>query len=145
MSVGGICSRSVVTIAPQETIRVAAQRMADNDVGTLVVSTPNGILQAVGIVTDRDIVLRGIAGRYDLDNTPISKIMTTPVDWVYEGTPVEEAIHKMATTATRRLVVTGPGERLVGILSLDDILDQLVGEIQSVGELLRKQTPHVPV
>jgi CBS domain-containing protein len=117
--------------------------MADNDLGTLVVAELDGIIKAAGIVTDRDIALRCVAGNLDPDQTPVSKVMTTPVDAVEESTPIEEALRKMAGGAIRRLIVTGGEGRLVGILSLDDVLSLLVEEIESVGRLLEKQTPHL--
>jgi len=55
MSAGRICSRVVVTASSNESIRVAAQRMAEKDVGTLVVVDPSRVPEAVGIITDRDL------------------------------------------------------------------------------------------
>lgn len=143
MSVGRICSRVVVTASPDETVRAAARRMAEHDVGTLVVTEGDGRLPAVGIVTDRDIVIRGDAASLDLDHTPISQVMSKPVHSVKEATPIEQALARMASTGTRRVVVTGARERPVGILSLDDVLDLLSGEAATIGLLLGKQQPHV--
>lgn len=143
MSAGRICSRIVVTATPAETIRAAAARMAEHDAGTLVVVDPEGTHAAVGILTDRDITIRGVAPGLNLDGTPISQLMTTPVHSVNEATPIEQALTRMANAATRRLVVTGDEGRPVGILSLDDVLDLLGTELESVGRLLEKQQPHV--
>ncbi|MBI4502153.1 MAG: CBS domain-containing protein [Gemmatimonadetes bacterium] len=145
MSVGRICSRSVVTVSPGETIRIAAQRMAENGVGTLVVTDLDGVVEASGIVTDRDIAMRCVAGNLDPDTTPVSRVMTAPVGSVHESAPIEEALERMASAATRRLIVTGDDHRLMGILSLDDVLDLLVEEIESVGRLLKKQVPRAPI
>lgn len=145
MSVGRICNRSVVTVSPHETIRVAARLMAEHDLGTLVVSELNGVTKATGIVTDRDIAVRCVASNLDPDQVPVSRVMTAPVDSVDEATPIEEALRRMAGSAVRRLAVTGEGGRLVGILSLDDVLSLLAEEIESVGRLLEKQVPHLSV
>lgn len=118
MSVGRICSRVVATATPTETVRTAARRMADNDVGTLVIIDPEGARPAMGIVTDRDVAIRGVASGLDLDRTPVSQIMTTPVHSVNESTPIEQALARMANSATRRLLVTGDRDRPIGILSL---------------------------
>lgn len=141
MSVGRICSRVVVLASPSESIRAAARRMAENDVGSIVAIESNGT--AIGVLTDRDIAIRCVAANVDPDKTPISKVMTTPVQSVYEHTPIEEAVSRMAVAATRRLVVTGEEGKLIGILSLDDVLDQLIGEVGSIGRLLTKQQPHI--
>lgn len=144
MSAGKICSRVIATASPDETIRVAARRMAEFDVGTLVILGIGGQRRAIGVVTDRDIAIRCVAAKLDPDQTRVSDVMTTPVQCVSEHTPIEEAISQMASGATRRLVVTGDGDRVVGILSLDDVLDLLIEETGSIGRLLEKQRPHIP-
>ena len=142
MSAGRICSRVVATAAPAETIRAVARRMADHDVGTLVI-VGGDAMRAMGIVTDRDIAIRGVAVGLDPDRTPVSEVMTTPVHGIDESTPIEQALSRMASVATRRLVVTGEHGRPVGILSLDDVLDLLTSEVGSIGRLLEKQQTHV--
>lgn len=143
MSVGRLCSRVVATATPEESARVAARRMAEHDVGSLVVIEPDGLSRAVGIVTDRDLVVRCVAGLRDPESAKVGELMSTPVHTVDEDTPIEEAIRQMAGAGTRRLVVTGSGQRLVGILSLDDVLELLIGETTSIGLLLHKQQPHI--
>lgn len=143
MSVGERCSRIMATAWPKESVRVAAQRMAENDVGTLVVVDPDGSTQALGILTDRDIATRCVAGNLDPDRTPVSRVMTAPVHTVDEHATIEDAVAKMAIAGTRRLVVAGKGGAALGILSLDDVLDLLIEENASIGHLLEKQKPHV--
>ena len=143
MSAGTMCSRVVVTATPAETVRVAARRMAEHEVGTVVVVEADGAPEPIGMVTDRDIAVRCVAGGLDPAKTPVSKIMSKPVYSVDEDTPVEEAIAMMARAATRRLVVTGAARGLAGILSLDDIVDLLATEARSIGRLLEKQEPRV--
>lgn len=144
MSVGRICSRVVATVWPSENVRVAARRMVEHDVGTLVVVEGNGTGDAIGIVTDRDIALRCVAANLDPDRATVAEIMTRPVKAIDEDTPIEDAIARMAERGTRRLIVTGEGKRLVGILSLDDVLALLVEEAGPIGRLLEKQQPHIP-
>jgi signal-transduction protein with cAMP-binding, CBS, and nucleotidyltransferase domain len=139
MSVGRISSRVVVTISRRETVRTAARRMAENGVGTVVVVEADGVLEACGIVTDRDIAVRCVAGHLDPDRATVATIMTSPVDSVDESMPIDEAVERMAASATRRLVVTGDRHQLVGILSLDDVLGVIAEEAQSVGRLIQRQ------
>ena len=143
MSAGRICSRMVATAWPSEPVRVAARRMAEQEVGTLVVIEGDGTGEAVGMVTDRDIALRCVAAGLDPDRATVTQIMTKPVKAIDEHTPVEEAIARMAERGTRRLVVTGEGKRLVGILSIDDILGLLIEEAGPIGRLLEKQSPRI--
>jgi signal-transduction protein with cAMP-binding, CBS, and nucleotidyltransferase domain len=144
MSVGRICSRVVATATGSETIRKAARRMADHDVGTLVVVGPDHPQRAVGIVTDRDLTVRCIAARLDPDETAISAVMTTPVHSVDEHTPIEDAVAVMGRAGTRRLVVTGENSSVAGLLSIDDILGVAIDEAGAIGQLLEQQKPRIP-
>jgi CBS domain-containing protein len=145
MLAGQICSRVVATASPGETVGAAARRMAEYDVGTVIVIEGNRFSKAVGILTDRDIAIRCVAEKYDPETTSVSLIMSTPAHAVDERTPVEDAIAKMAAAGTRRLVVTADGDRIAGILSLDDAVDTFIRQADAVSKLLEKQQPHVPV
>ena len=144
MTAGRLCSRILATASPDESARKAAKRMADYDVGALVVLKEDRGAKAVGMITDRDIVLRGIAERLDLDDTNVSEIMSKPVNSVRDDTPIEEAVAKMASAGTRRLVVTAEGDRVAGILTLDDVLDGIARETAAIGKVLQLQQPQVP-
>lgn len=144
MSAGQICSRIMATASPGESVRAAARRMAEFDVGTLVVLKENRGSRAVGVITDRDIAIRCVAEGLDADEALVSEIMTTPVHTVGNDTPVKDALAKMAATGTRRLVVVEDEDRVAGILSLDDVLEQVIGEVSAMRGLLQKQQPRVP-
>lgn len=73
-----------------------------------------------GVVTDRDIVLRGVAEGL-ADNACIAEIMTDKVIYCYENEFLEDAVFNMGKKCVRRLAVLNPDKRLVGVLSLDDI------------------------
>jgi CBS domain-containing protein len=143
MSAGRICSRTVVTATLDEPVQVVARRMAEFDVGTLVIVKGEGAQEPIGIVTDRDIAIRCVGAGRDPHMTPVSKIMTQPLRTIDEDMPIEHAILRMAEAKTRRLVVTGERKQLVGILSLDDVLNLLVDEMGPIRRLLEHQAPHV--
>jgi CBS domain-containing protein len=119
--------------------------MAQYDVGSLVVLDAKNGDQAVGILTDRDITVRCVADSLDPAETHVSQIMSSPVQTINHRVPIEDAIDRMAKVSTRRLVVTGDDDRVVGILALDDVLELLVEETAAIGRLLGQQHPHVPV
>jgi CBS domain-containing protein len=144
MSVGRICSRVVASASPKENVMTAARRMADNDVGTLVVVEGGPPSKAIGIVTDRDITVRCVAARLDPVETTIEEIMSSPLHVVDEHAPIEDAVVRMGRAATRRLVVTGKDNTVIGILSMDDILEVVVGETEAIGRLLQQQKPRIP-
>lgn len=139
MSVGRIATRVVATASPSESVLDVARRMAESNVGCVVVV--DGNQEAVGIVTDRDIVTRAVAKELDAPETPISVIMSRDVHSVDESTPIEQAVATMSGAGTRRLVVTGPEAKLVGILSVDDVMQLLAEETDSIGKLLKKEEP----
>lgn len=144
MSVGRICSRVLATASARETARVAAQRMVEFDVGTLVVLDADGSGRPAGVITDRDIATRCVALGLDPAATPVSTLMSTPVRSIEEDASIEAATAAMASAGTRRLVVTGAGGRAVGILSLDDVLDRLSEQVTGIGHLLERQGPCIP-
>jgi CBS domain-containing protein len=145
MTAGTACIRVIATASPTESVRVAARRMAEHGVGSLVVVAADTTDRAVGILTDRDIVIRCIATNGDPDRTPVVKVMSAPVQVVGEDASIEDAVSKMAVAGIRRLIVMGKDHSIVGILSLDDILDLLSLDAHSIGRVVEKQNPHVPL
>jgi CBS domain-containing protein len=144
MTAGQLCSRILATASPDESVRAAARRMEEYDVGTLVVLKEDRAARAVGIITDRDIAVRCVARNLDPDEVLVSDVMTAPARTVRDDTPVEDALAKMAAAGTRRLVVTAEGERVAGLLSLDDVLEEMARRAAAIGKLLEKQQPRVP-
>jgi CBS domain-containing protein len=97
----------------------AARRMKSLDIGSLPVCGANDRL--VGMITDRDIVLRGVADRRDLQEVKVQEIMTPDVQYCFEDQPVQHAAKLMRDKQIRRLVVLNENHRLVGIVSLGDL------------------------
>jgi CBS domain-containing protein len=142
MFTGRICTRSVVVMDPEETVRQAAELMRKHNVGTVVVV--DHASWPIGIVTDRDIVLRCLASNEPPEATRIGDVMSAPVRTVSETTPIEQTLSTMRSLAVRRLPVVDARSRLIGIVSLDDIVDLLAREYTDIGALLRKETPVLP-
>jgi signal-transduction protein with cAMP-binding, CBS, and nucleotidyltransferase domain len=141
MSVGRICSRVVVTASPDESVLTVARRMKEQNVGTVVVVSETS--KPLAIVTDRDVTLRCVAQEMNAKDTPVSAIMTREVKAVDESAPIEQALRTMAGTGTRRLVVTGELGVLRGVLALDDVIELIAEETESIGKLLRQASSHV--
>jgi CBS domain-containing protein len=145
MIAGTLCRRKIATVYPGESLRTAARRMDDDEVGTLVVVEPHDVGRAVGMLTDRDLAIRSIARGLDPETTSVSQVMSSPVHTINENAPLEFALSEMAGAATRRLVVTGKDGRAVGILSLDDLLGLMCEQAATLGMLLQKQRPLIGV
>jgi len=139
MSVGRIATRVVATAAPSESIVAVARRMEEQAVGCVVVVDPES--RPVGIVTDRDIVTRGVVAERSLGEDPVSSVMTRAVRSIHESMPIERAVGLMGDAGVRRLVVTGDAGRVAGILSIDDVMELLVEEAEGIGRLLGKGRP----
>ncbi len=110
-------SREVQMTAPDQTIREAARAMADLGVGALPVTDGDRL---VGMVTDRDIAVRGVAEGRGPD-TPVREVMTPDVKYCFDYEDLELVARNMGDQQVRRLPVLNQDKRLVGILSLGDV------------------------
>jgi len=118
MHVLACMTKNVLVIDPWMSILEVAQKMRDGDVGCLLIGENDRL---VGIVTDRDIVIRGLAEVRNTATTPVRGIMSSGVLYCFEDQTIEEAAKSMARHGVRRLAVLNRQKRLVGIVSLGDI------------------------
>ena len=139
MSVGRICTREVDTVAFDESIFAAAQRMRDRQVGTLVVVDES---RPVGMVTDRDLTVRVLAAGIDPKTIRVSEVMTPSPTTIREEDSTETALGYMRAGRFCRLPVVGPGGELLGLIALDDVLELVAEELTEIGQLLRREAPH---
>ena len=139
MTVGRICVREVDLIDADESVQVAARRMNDRNVGTLVVL--NEAKEPVGIVTDRDLTIRVLSQGRNPIETLVSEVMTHNPDCVREDAPLEDAISVMRAGPFRRIPVVDRNGRLAGLLSVDDVLDLLREEFNQIGDIIERESP----
>ena len=111
-----VMSSDVQTISPDATIEEAAQEMRDGDFGLVPVAEDEELL---GVITDRDIAIRAVAGGKD-PGTLVREIMSEEVVWASEDDSVEDAARIMSDHQIRRLPVVDAEQHLVGIVSLGD-------------------------
>jgi CBS domain-containing protein len=117
MKVSEAMTRDVRVASPNETIRQAAKTMATLDAGVLPVGENDHL---IGMITDRDIAIRGIAQGKG-PKAKVRDVMTEDVKYCFDDQEVEEVTRNMADIQVRRLPVLNRDKRLVGILSLGDI------------------------
>ena len=129
MSIERFCTRNVVTVHPSATVATAAARMATENGGALVVVDDH---KPVGIVTDRDLVLRVLAKGHAADTTEVRDVMTSDPVCISADASLEGAISRMKSHRFRRLIVVNKAQEVVGIMALDDILALLVEERQAL-------------
>lgn len=135
--VSEIMTPDVQVIEPQETLRRAALLMQELDIGALPVCDGD---QLLGMITDRDITVRGVADGLDPDQACVSDVMSGDVQFCTEDQDAQEVMRLMGDKQVRRLPVVDLDKRLVGIVSLGDMalrqpghVDQAVREISEPG------------
>ena len=134
MLIRDVMTRGAECVGPNATLQEAARKMKSLDVGPLPVCDNDRL---AGIVTDRDIVVRGIADGKDPRQAHVRDIMTQGVQWCFEDDDIEKAAQQMQEKQIRRLVVLSRDKRMVGIVSLGDLAVQ-TGDDEAAGRTLEK-------
>ena len=132
MKVKEVMTGRFETIESTQSLEDAAKKMTTLGVGILPVEEANEI---VGLVTDRDIVVRGLAEEKDPTLTSVSEVMSKGLIWCYEDDDIEKAGHLMEERKVRRLLVCDQNDVPLGIVSLGDIATRCHQE-QFSGEVL---------
>ena len=136
MQVREAMTKDVQVVSPKQTIREAAKTMLEIDAGVLPVGENDRL---VGMITDRDIAVRGVAMGKGPDAI-VGDVMTADVKFCFDDQEVEEVTQNMGEIQVRRLPVVNREKRLVGILSLGDVAqtgnqdtDETLSEISKPG------------
>jgi CBS domain-containing protein len=117
MKVGEIMTRDVLLANPGQKLRDVAAEMEKHDIGVMPVSENDRL---VGMITDRDIAVRGISHGLGPD-APVRDVMSAEVKYVFEHEDIDDLAQNMADEQIRRLPVLNHDKRLVGIISLGDL------------------------
>ncbi|MET3790608.1 CBS domain-containing protein [Aquamicrobium terrae] len=123
-------TRDVRFAGPEAKLRDVARAMASLDIGLLPVADDNRL---VGMITDRDIAVRGVASGMGPD-TPVKDVMSTDVKYCFEDEEVASVLDNMGDIQVRRLPVLNREKRLVGIVSLGDLATN--GDATNAGRAL---------
>ena len=140
MPIGDICIHEVVTATPNTTVQEAATLMRENHVGDLLVMQgSNGSRVPVGIVTDRDIVVTVVAAGLDPAVLNLEDIMGPELETAVEDQGVFETIHQMRSAGVRRMPVVTREGALLGIVSIDDLIQMLAEEMTELAKLISRE------
>lgn len=139
MFVGDLCTKDVDVVRESDSVRVAAERMHDHKVGSLVVV--NRRHKPVGIITDRDLAVRVLALGREPNETTVDEVMTQCPKTLRSDSSVDEALLAMRAGPFRRLPVVDEEGDLAGLLSLDDVLTYLVSLFSQVRTVLEEESP----
>lgn len=137
MKIGAICTRDVVVAPPKTTIIDEAKLMRETHVADVVaVDVQDGRKVPVGILTDRDIALSVVANNADhIQSLVMHDVMTDDLVTAREDEDLEIALTRMKEHGVRRLPVVDAAGALVGILTLDDILQHLAARPERAGSI----------
>ncbi len=128
-----VMTRGVKTIRPEDTVLEAVSKMNKFHIGSVVVTNDG---RPIGIVTERDILVKVVEPCMDPASVRVKDVMTKPVITIEPDAPVEEAARMMARARIKKLPVVDGG-RLLGILTTTDIVRASPTQLEILEELMR--------
>ena len=139
MSLGKIYSNAVISISENGTIHECAKLMKEKHVGTVLVLSEQGDKKPLGIITDRDIVVKIVSKKNDLSNIKVTEVMSTDLLLLPKQQGIKEAIEAMKSKGVRRVPILDDDKKVCGIVSVDDLIMLLVNELSSLSGLIKDQ------
>jgi len=142
VSIAMLCRKDIVTVREGDELGVAARLMREKHIGYLIVVRPrvgDGSLVPVGVLTDRDIVVKVLAPQADPRTLRVGDVMTQEPVVAKDTDDIKDALLTMRRIGVRRLPVIAITGQLVGVLSLDDILDTLAEDLSNVAGSIRRE------
>ncbi|MEX0734685.1 MAG: CBS domain-containing protein [Steroidobacteraceae bacterium] len=118
MHVSKVMTQKVFWVGPDTTMPEIAGRMRSEDIGSVPVAENDRL---IGMVTDRDIVVRVVAEGGDLDSTTARQVMSPRILYCFDDETVAAVLKNMGDNQVRRLPVVSRDKRLVGVISLGDL------------------------
>jgi CBS domain-containing protein len=140
MPIRDVCVHQVVHVGRETTIADAAQLMRRHHVGDLIIAEADGDEpRPVGIITDRDIVLSVVAPGLDPNVITVGDLMGEDLVTAHEDLGVAECIYRMRSRGVRRLPVVNDRGSLVGIVTVDDLIEMLSNELAEISRLIARE------
>lgn len=118
-NISDVMTEEVYLVTPEQTIAEAALLMRDKDVGSVAVHSDDKL---VGLLTDRDVAVRAVAEGLD-PSTPVREVMSEGVKYCFADQELDEVAANMAELEIRRLPVVDRNKRLVGFVSLSNVVE----------------------
>lgn len=140
MTIYTVCQTNVVHVSPESTIAFVAALMKEKNIGCVIITEEH---KPVGIVTDRDLALRNHLSIEEKETAHISTIMTREVMTIRKDTGIFEAVQVMKSSRVRRLPVVDMGGRLVGLITVDDIVRLLARELGEIARVIGRESPTI--
>jgi CBS domain-containing protein len=144
MNAGELCNRTVYIIRANETVLEAARLMKKHHVGSLVVVEERGTDRIpTGLVTDRDLVVKGMADAPgDLETMQVAQVMSEGVITARDTESMYDVRKKMRARGVRRIPIVDAEDRLQGIIAFDDMVDWMAQELMDLARLVSREQQH---
>lgn len=139
MPIGEFCKRSVIFVRHDHTVREVAAIMRENHVGAVVIVEGDGHRKPVGIVTDRDIAIGIVATGLDPEVLTAGDIITPELVTAGEDQGVFETLQLMRAKGVRRLPIVDAEGLLLGLVTVDDVVDLLAEELSDLSKLITNE------
>jgi CBS domain-containing protein len=136
MSIDRLMQRPVVTLPPEATCAEAAAAMRDENIGAVVIADSG---RPLGMVTDRDLVVRVIADGMEAEKTQLRDVMSGEPIFLGGERSIEQAIAAMRNLAIRRVPVVDEDGQLCGLVSMDDLLILLADQLGDLAQVVRQE------
>lgn len=138
MTIESLCRREPVTLDAGRSLHDAAAPMREEQVGCLVVTT-NAVdgPTVVGVLTDRDLALEVLGHGRDPGRVPVAELVSGRLVTVPWDASLSDAVAAMEQGGVRRLLVTDEAQALLGVVSLDDIVEAWAGDMAALARALR--------
>jgi len=136
------CREQVVAVSPDTPAVEVARIMGEKNVGSVVIVS--GDNRPVGVITDRDLAVRVMAQERNPGEVRAGDIVTRDVITFRDSMGVYEAIQKMTAEGIRRMPVVDDAGKLIGIVTMDDIVRMLGEEMAAIAKNIEKQSPPMP-
>jgi CBS domain-containing protein len=137
-----ICTPDVVCCGSATSALAAARIMRQKHVGALVIVDDDEDQLPLGIITDRDIVVEVLGNDRDPAVTKVHEIVCSPVVIAYETEDTSQAVERMRAHGVRRLPVLDARRKVVGIISLDDLVKQLAVDASALSDIVAREQRH---
>ncbi len=141
MTIGDIATAAVIVTYPDQPLAEAARAMREHNVGSLVVlDAHDPERRPIGMLTDRDIVRGQIDKGADLHCLTVGEVMSRDPLSLRSDMSLGEGLAALKARTVRRAPVVGPGGSLLGIVTLEDLLPAVAGELEALAKLIGEQS-----
>ena len=145
MRIGDLCSRDVHHVTAEAPLLDAVRDMHRHHVGAVIVVDRAGAsARPIGIVTDRDVMRAEITQRADVFTLNVGDVMSVDLLTLSESSELADGIERMRRRGVRRAPVLDPAGVMLGVVTLDDLLPAVAGQLDALARLLGRQARHEP-